>query len=137
MSDLVQKSPQRRKVDQRIKVQLHPEIYQHIKGYLENEQYFTAVEEAYKLVREKLTQLTGCERATDAFSGDNYERILGHKPRDAREKDFFEGVKFLHMALQFFRNEKIHTPAQHLDENKAMQYLTLANLAFCLISETS
>ena len=122
-------------ITQNIRVQLNPEIHQHVKSYLKDGYYFTAVEEAYKLVRDKLEKLTGFEKATDAFSEENYERIFGHKPKDSQEKDFFTGIKFLHMALQFFRNEKAHTPAQPLDENRAMQYLSLANLAYILISE--
>ena len=50
------------------------------------------------------------------------------------EKDFFEGVKFLHMAIQFLRNEKAHTPALDLDKNLAIHYIALASLAYDLIS---
>lgn len=135
MPDLNSKHIYRRNVNQNIKIQLHQEIYEHIKELLENGNYFHAVEEAYKLVRDKLQRLTGFERASDAFSEGNYEKIFGHKPKDPQEEDFFTGIKFLHMALQFFRNEKAHTLAQPLDEDRAMQYLTLANLAYILISE--
>ncbi|MFH0947371.1 MAG: TIGR02391 family protein, partial [Elusimicrobiota bacterium] len=50
------------------------------------------------------------------------------------EKDFFEGVKFLHMSIQFLRNEKAHTPAQDLDKNLAIHYISLASLAYDLIT---
>ena len=133
--DLITSSVRKKSINQKIKIQLCPAIYQHVKRYLETEDYFHAVEEAYKLVREKLTNLTGTEKANEAFAEGNYELIFGHKPKDAQEKDFFSGIKFLHMALQYFRNEKVHTPAEDLDENRAMQYLTLANLAYILISE--
>ena len=45
-----------------------------------------------------------------------------------------EGVKFINMAIQRFRNEKVHTPAKPLDKNLAIHYISLASLAYELIS---
>jgi hypothetical protein len=42
----------------------------------------------------------------------------------------FQGVKFLHMAIQKLRNEKAHTPAQKMDKNLAIHYIVLASLAY-------
>jgi uncharacterized protein (TIGR02391 family) len=42
-------------------------------------------------------------------------------------------VKFLHLAIQNFRNEKAHTPAKELGKNKAIHYIYLASLALYLI----
>ena len=61
-------------------------------------------------------------------------KIFGHQPVDDAEKDFFEGVKFLHMSIQFLRNEKAHTPAHDLDKNLAIHYISLASLAYDLIT---
>jgi uncharacterized protein (TIGR02391 family) len=109
-------------------------IFNHIRRLLNDGYYFNAVEEAYKIVRGKLKSITGSEKATEAFNEQNYKKIFGHQPINEVEKDFFEGVKFLHMAIQFLRNEKSHTPAQELDKNLAMHYIVLASLAYNLIN---
>jgi uncharacterized protein (TIGR02391 family) len=117
-----------------ISIVIRPEIYEHIKRYLDTEDYFHAVEESYKVVRDKLRTITGQEQAHKAFSEENYAVIFGHAPQTDIEKDFFEGTKFLHMALQKFRNEKAHSLAGNLDRNLAIHYLSLASLAYDLIS---
>ena len=104
------------------------------KIYPENEDYFHALEEAYKVVRKKLKQLTHQEKASSAFSEDNYPKIFGHIPQDEVERDFFEGTKFLNMAIQKFRNEKAHDLAKPLDRNVAIHYLAVASLAYDLIT---
>jgi uncharacterized protein (TIGR02391 family) len=108
-------------------------VFDHVKSLLKSGHYFNAVEESYKIVREKLKLITGREKAHEAFSEDNYEKIFGHKSRNDAEKDFFEGVKFLHMAIQKLRNEKAHTPAKELDRNLAIHYIVLASLAYDLV----
>lgn len=117
-----------------INITLQKEIFDHVKKLLNSGNYFNAVEEAYKIVRKKLKDITGKEKATDAFSNLNCEKIFGHQPADDVEKDFFEGVKFLHMSIQFLRNEKAHTPARDLDKNLAIHYISLASLAYDLIT---
>jgi len=117
-----------------INITLQKEVFSHVQKLLNGGHYFNAVEEAYKIVRKKLKDITGCEKATDAFSESNYEKIFGHTPVDSVEKDFFEGVKFLHMSIQFLRNEKAHTPAGDLDKNLAIHYISLASLAYDLIT---
>ena len=117
-----------------IHIEIRPEIYEHIKQYLNNGDYFHAVEEAYKVVRGKLRDITGQEQAHKAFAESNYEKIFGHTPQTDVEKDFFDGVKFLHIALQKFRNEKAHSLADNLDKNLAIHYLSMASLAYDLIS---
>ncbi len=117
-----------------INITLQKEIFDHVQKLLNDGYYFNAVEEAYKIVRKKLKDITGKEKATDAFSEANYEKIFGHKAVDDAEKDFFEGVKFLHMSIQFLRNEKAHTPASDLDKNLAIHYISLASLAYDMIS---
>lgn len=118
-----------------ITITLQKEIFDHVQNLLNDGHYFTAVEEAYKVVRKKLEDITGKERATDAFSDLNIEKIFGHQPKDNVEKDFFEGVKFLHMAIQFLRNEKAHTPAKDIDKNLAIHYISLSSLAYDLINK--
>lgn len=117
-----------------IHIEIRPEIYEHIKRYLDTSDYFHAVEESYKVVRNKLRSITGHEQAHKAFTESNYEKVFGHAAQSNTESDFFEGVKFLHMALQNFRNEKAHSLAENLDRNLAIHYLSLASLAYDLIS---
>ena len=116
-----------------ITIKINENILKHVKTLLETGHYFNAVEESYKIVRGKLKLITGKEKAHEGFQEDNYEKIFGHKPQDNIEKDFFEGVKFLHMAIQNLRNEKAHTPAMAIDKNLAIHYIVLASLAYDLI----
>ena len=120
--------------DNRIQIEINEDIYNHIEQYLESKDYFHAVEESYKLVRAKLKEITGKEKAHEAFSDTNTEKIFGHAPQDEIEGDFFSGVKFLNMSIQFLRNEKAHTPATQLEENLAIHYISLASLAYDLIT---
>lgn len=117
-----------------ITIKINEKILGHVKTLLETGHYFNAVEESYKIVREKLKSITGKEKAHEAFKDDNYTLIFGHEAKNEVEKDFFEGVKFLHMAIQKLRNEKAHTPANEIDKNLAIHYIVLASLAYDLIS---
>ncbi len=117
-----------------INITLQKEVFDHVQKLLNSGHYFNAVEEAYKIVRQKLKDISGKEKAHEAFAESNLEIIFGHKPKNDAEKDFFEGVKFLHMSIQFLRNEKAHTPAQDLDKNLAIHYISLASLAYDLIN---
>lgn len=120
--------------DGNINIILQKDIFGHVQKLLNDGHYFNAVEESYKVVRKKLKDVTGKEKATDAFNASNYEKIFGHQPVDDAESDFFEGIKFLHMAIQFLRNEKAHTLANDIDKNLAIHYISLASLAYDLIT---
>ncbi|MBK8296857.1 MAG: TIGR02391 family protein [Saprospiraceae bacterium] len=117
-----------------INIKLQKEIFDHVQKLLNDGHYYNAVEESYKIVRQKLKEITGKEQAHLAFADANTEKIFGRKPKDDAEKDFFEGVKFLHMSIQNLRNEKAHTPAKSLDKNLAIHYISLASLAYDLIN---
>ncbi|MBU2577781.1 TIGR02391 family protein [Patescibacteria group bacterium] len=117
-----------------ITITLQKAIFDHVQKLLDDGHYFNAIEESYKVVREKLREITGKEKAHEAFNAANYEKIFGHQPANDQEKDFFEGVKFLNMAIQYLRNEKAHTPAHDLDKNLAIHYIALASLAYDLIT---
>jgi len=120
--------------DDHISIILQKEVFSHVKKLLNDGHYFNAVEESYKIVRAKLKYITGKEKAHEAFNENNYITIFGHEAKDDAEKDFFEGVKFLHMAIQKLRNEKAHTPANEIDKNLAIHYIVLASLAYDLIT---
>lgn len=127
-------------VGRSITLEIRNEIYNHIKQYLDSEDYFHAVEEAYKVVREKLREVTGKEKAIDIFNpnAENnkyHEKIFSKKAESGTpESDFFRGVGYLNLAIQFLRNEKSHTLATTLDKNLAIHYISLASLAYDLIS---
>ena len=69
--------------------------FSHVQNLLDSKHYFNAVEEAYKVVREKLQSITGKEKATEAFDKKNYTKIFGRNPITESEENFYEGVKFL------------------------------------------
>ena len=124
----------KRRNNNELKIELRPEIYKHVKRFMDNEDYFHAVEEGYKIVRHKLQELTGEEQAHRAFAEQHYESLFGHQPQNTIERDFFEGIKFLNMAIQNFRNEKAHDIAKPLNRNIAIHYLALTSLAYDLIT---
>lgn len=123
-----------------ISLQINREIYNHIKQYLDTEDYFHAVDEAYKLVREKLREITGNEKATEVFNmnaeSKKYFTLLFGKPDGSTqaEKDFFRGIGYLNLTIQFLRDEKAHTVATPLERNLAIHYVSLASLAYDLIT---
>jgi len=126
-----------------INIKIRKEIYEHIKRYLDVQDYFHAIEEAYKIVRHKLREITGQEKASDVFNANAestkyHNKLFGEKSSIGDPKyDFFRGVGYLHLAVQFLRNEKAHMLAHDLDENLALHYLSLASLAYDLISRNA
>ncbi len=123
-----------------IQIEIREEIYNHIKTYLDNEDYFHAVEESYKVVRERLRSITGMEKASDVFnmnaqSDRHHVDIFGYTASSGTpEGNFLRGVGYLQLAVQFLRNEKTHTLANKLDRNLAIHYISLASLSYDLIS---
>lgn len=124
----------------KIQIQIHDDIYDHIGQYLATGDFFHAVEESYKLVREKLREVTGHEKASDVFNNSaqnvaHYKALFGKAtPATAAEADFFRGIGYLHLGVQHLRNEKAHTPASPIDPNLAIHYIALASLAYDLIT---
>lgn len=123
-----------------ISLQINKNVYDHIKQYLINEDYFHAVDEAYKLVRNKLQEITDNEKATEVFnmnaeSKKYYTQLFGKSDGTTQtEKDFFRGVGYLNLTIQFLRNEKAHTLAAALERNLAIHYISLSSLAYDLIT---
>ena len=127
--------------DNQIKIEIRKEIYKHIKQYLVSGDYFHAVDEAYKVVRKKLHDKVGKEKASEVFNlnAENvkyHTRLFGDNAEPGSPKsDFYRGVGYIHLAVQFLRNEKAHSLAGELDKNMAIHYLSLASLAYDLISK--
>ena len=126
----------------KIEIEIHEDIYNHIGKYLATGDYFHAVEESYKVVREKLRELAGEETAINVFnmnaqSTKHYVALFGKQaPGTKAEADFFRGVGYLHLGVQFLRNEKAHTLATFVEPNLAVHYISLASLAYDLITRS-
>ena len=111
---------------------LHPEIYNKCHQLYENGTYAEAVEKGFKVVRDKLRNLTGHETGSEAFGKRNLH-IKGAAASNVDE-DFNAGVKFLTMSIDRFRNEKSHTSdAKIEDPIRAYEYLRLSSLAMNLL----
>ena len=123
-----------------LRIEIHPDVHSHIQPYIAASDYFHAVEEAYKIVREKLRELTGEERATAIFNENalnerHYAKFFGDDPAPTQaERDFRRGVGYLHLGVQFLRNEKAHTLATDMEPNLAIHYVALASLAYDLVT---
>lgn len=119
-----------------ISIVITSDIYTHVRKLLDQGDYYHAVEESYKMVREKLRKLTTEEKATDVFGMSSEkkrycEQLFGElEPSNDAEGDFWRGIGYIHLAIQFLRNEKAHTLAKPLDKNLAIHYIALASLAY-------
>jgi len=111
---------------------LHPEIKETCIPLCHNGHLAEGVEKSFKIVRDRLRKLTGYETGSEAF-GKAGLRIKGAaEPHVAN--DFNEGVKFLTMAIDRFRNEKAHVIDGNIrDELRAYEYLRLSSLAMHLL----
>lgn len=111
---------------------LHPDVYSKCHALCQNGAYAEAVEKGFKIVRDRLRNLTTYETGSEAF-GKGKLHIKGATAPHV-DKDFNEGVKFLTMAIDQFRNEKVHTSdAKIEDPIRALEYLILSSLAMNLL----
>lgn len=107
---------------------LHSEITSKCSSLFENREYPEAVEKGFKVVRDRLRQLTSFETGSEAF-GKGKLHIRGAAAPHV-DSDFNQGVKFLLMAIDMFRNEKSHTSDGNIDnQQRAYEYLSLCSLA--------
>src|SRR3989304_2621825 len=113
---------------------LHPEILSKCRSLFEKEEYPEAVEKSFKVVRDRLRSITGYEKGSEAF-GKGRLHIKG-AAADNVDSDFNEGVKFLTMAIDRFKNEKSHTSNAKINNpQRAYEYLTLSSLAMNLLEQ--
>lgn len=111
---------------------LHPEIYAKCRNLYEGGDYAEAVEKSFKIVRDKLRALTDYETGSEAFGKGNLYIEGAAAPHV--DEDFQNGVKFLTMAIDRFRNEKSHTADGNIsDPIRAYEYLRLSSLAMHLL----
>jgi uncharacterized protein (TIGR02391 family) len=113
---------------------LHPAILEKCRALYETGAYSEAVEKGFKVVRDKLRALTTYETGSDAF-GKGHLYVNGSAASHV-DDDFQNGVKFLTMAIDRFRNEKSHTADGNIDDPvRAYEYLRLSSLASHLLDQ--
>ena len=111
---------------------LHPEVLSRCRGLFDGGDYAEAVEKSFKVVRDRLRSVTGHETGSEAF-GKGRVYIEGAAAPHV-DDDFQNGVKFLAMAIDRFRNEKSHTADGNIsDAIRAYEYLRLSSLAMHLL----
>lgn len=113
---------------------LHKNIFDKCHSLFEKTEYSEAVEKSFKVVRDRLRDLTGHETGSKAF-GNTKLHIKGASAENV-DQDFNDGVKFLTMAIDMFRNEKSHTSDAKIDNpQRAYEYLSLSSLAMNLLDQ--
>ena len=113
---------------------LHPRIEAGCVKLFTDGHYTEAVEKGFKIVKDRLRELTRFEKASDAFGKGNLYIKGASAPHV--DEDFNEGVKFLCMAIDRFRNEKAHfADAKIVDPNRAMSYLEITSLVMYFLNE--
>lgn len=111
---------------------LHNSINSKCSSLFESKEYPEAVEKGFKVVRDRLRELTSYETGSEAF-GKGKLHIKGASAPHV-DNDFNQGVKFLFMAVDMFRNEKSHTSDGNIDNpQRAYEYLSLCSLAMNLL----
>ena len=114
---------------------IHEDIKAKCFSLYESGAYAEAVEKSFKVVRDKLRNLTGHETGSDAF-GKGKLHIKGAVAANV-DSDFNQGVKFLTMAIDMFRNEKSHSSDAKIDDPiRARQYLAMSSLALSLLENS-
>lgn len=113
---------------------LHPAVCAKCTALFKPGTYAEAAEKGFKVVRDRLRDLTGFETGSEAF-GKGGLFVKGAAAHNV-EIDFNEGVKFLTMAIDRFRNEKSHSSDAQIDDPaRAYEYLSLASLAMHLLDK--
>jgi uncharacterized protein (TIGR02391 family) len=113
---------------------LHPQIYSKCHELYEKNIYAEAVEKSFKVVRDRLREITGYETGAKAF-GKGKLHMRGAAAPNV-DQDFNDAVRFLTMAIDYFRNEKSHTSdAKIEDPIRAYEYLRLSSLAMNLLED--
>lgn len=114
---------------------LHKNVKQKCSKLYTDGYYPEAVEKSFKVVRDRLRELTTYETGSEAF-GKGGLYIKGASAENV-DNDFQSAVKFLTMAIDRFRNEKSHTSDGNInDPVRAYEYLTLSSLAMRLLDDS-
>lgn len=114
---------------------LHNKVQSKCSGLYLGGYYPEAVEKGFKVVRDRLRELTTYETGSEAF-GKSGLYIKGASAENV-DKDFQNAVKYLTMAIDQFRNEKSHTSDGKIEDPvRAYEYLTLSSLAMHLLDDS-
>jgi len=114
---------------------LHKNVKQKCSKLYTDGHYPEAVEKSFKVVRDRLRELTTYETGSEAF-GKGGLYIKGASAENV-DNDFRSAVKFLTMAIDRFRNEKSHTSDGNINDSvRAYEYLTLSSLAMRLLDDS-
>ena len=114
---------------------LHKNVKQKCSKLYTDGYYPEAVEKSFKVVRDRLRELTTYETGSEAF-GKGGLYIKGASAENV-DNDFQSAVKFLTMAIDRFRNEKSHTSDGNINDSvRAYEYLTLSSLAMRLLDDS-
>lgn len=114
---------------------LHKDIFSKCQRLFESGEYAEAVEKGFKVVRDRLRDLTGYETGSEAFGKGKFH-IKGAAASNV-DTDFNTGAKFLMMSIDMFRNEKSHSSNAKIDDpQQAYEYLTLSSLAMHLLDRS-
>ncbi len=114
---------------------LHEKVKQKCSGLYLGGHYPEAVEKGFKVVRDRLRELTTHETGSEAF-GKGGLYIKGASAENV-DKDFQDATKFLTMAIDQFRNEKSHTSDGKIEDPvRAYEYLALSSLAMHLLDNS-
>lgn len=107
---------------------LHPDIAMGCAKLFSEGNYTEAVERSFKIVRDQLRKATGQETITEALSKNAIH--FDGAAAESVDHDFQQGVKFLLMSIQFFRNEKAHVPNGNINSpEQAIEYLGMSSIA--------
>ncbi|MEO8290910.1 MAG: TIGR02391 family protein [Gaiellaceae bacterium] len=113
---------------------LHPALMEHCADLYVAGRLADAVERSFRVVRDRLRDLTGYETGSEAF-GKGRLRVRG-AVQPWVEEDFNEAVRFPTMAIDRFRNEKVHTSDARIDEPvRAAEYLAMSSLALHMLDQ--
>ena len=93
---------------------LHKNVKQKCSKLYTDGHYPEAVEKSFKVVRDRLRELTTYETGSEAF-GKGGLYIKGASAENV-DNDFQSAVKFLTMAIDRFRNEKSHTSDGNIND---------------------
>lgn len=114
---------------------LHEKVKEKCSGLYLAGYYPEAIEKSFKVVRDRLRELTTHETGSEAF-GKGGLYIKGATAKNV-DKDFQDAVKFLTMAIDQFCNEKSHTSDGKMDDPvRAYEYLALSSLAMHLLDSS-
>ena len=121
--------------DERLNV-LHPRVWKVAASLYHSGYHGSAILEAYKAVNARVKDLTGAQgmdrdgKALMAFAFNANNPVLRLNDGTTRsDRDEQEGFSLIFIgAMQGIRNPKAHDPMTALDEDRTLEYLTLASL---------